>query len=418
MNNGMTSPTEAKAFEITKREVYEAWKVVKANGGKGGVDGEGLEEFESKLSKNLYKLWNRMSSGSYFPEAVRRVEIPKKDGSKRPLGIPAVIDRVAQQVVKVRLERELEPIFCEDSYGYRPGKSALEAVAVCRERNWQLDWVLDVDIQQFFDSIDHKLLLLALRKHCKEKWMMLYIERWLKAPMQHPEGEEEARERGTPQGGVISPLLANLYLHYAFDKWMERNHPSKKYERYADDVIIHCSSEAASHKLKADLVERFAECGLRLHPDKTKVVYCKDYKRKKQYPQVSYTFLGYTFKPRRAKGKGQTLFTTFTPAVSQDAQKHIHGKVRALKLRRQTQLSLNEFATKLNRPMRGWLNYFSQHRPNAVWYVCFRMESMLLSWVRRKYRKRVRQAQRWLARIRYKQPQLFSHWAFLYRPKA
>lgn len=308
----MTLLMGAKPIEVTKREVYAAWLRVKANKGAGGVDGEGITEFEAKLAKNLYKLWNRMSSGSYFPKAVRRVEIPKKDGSKRPLGIPTVYDRIAQEVVRARLEPTVEAIFHPDSYGYRPGKSAIEAVRVCRERSWKYSWVLDVDIQKFFDTIDHKLLLKAVGKHCKAKWMVLYIERWLKATIRHADGREETSERGTPQGGVISPLLANLYLHYAFDCWITKTYPMVRFERFADDVVIHCQNEAQSEAIQIALKERLQSCGLKLHPETTKIVYCKDSARRKDYPNISYTFLGYTFRPKGAQNRKTTLHKFLT----------------------------------------------------------------------------------------------------------
>ncbi len=228
---------KAKPFSISKREVWEAFKRVKVNQGGAGVDGQTIAEFEGDLSNNLYKLWNRMSSGSYFPPPVRRVEIPKGDGGNRPLGIPTVSDRVAQMVVKRYLEPKLEEHFHEDSYGYRPLKSAIEAVGVARERCWRNDWVLDLDIKGFFDNIDHDLLMSAVQRHTDCKWVLLYLERWLKAPVQLADGRLVEREKGTPQGGVISPLLANLFLHYAFDEWMRRKCPSIRFERYADDMI-------------------------------------------------------------------------------------------------------------------------------------------------------------------------------------
>ena len=264
----------AKPFEIPKREVWEAYKRVRANQGAAGVDGQSIAEFEANLAGNLYKLWNRMSSGSYFPPPVRRVDIPKGDAGSRPLGVPTVADRVAQTVVKRFLEPLVEPKFHRDSYGYRPGKSALEAVGVARERCWRYDWVLDLDIKAFFDSIDRDLLMRAVRKHTSCPWALLYIERWLEAPVQMADGSLVGRERGTPQGSVISPLLANLFLHYAFDVWMSRNYPDIPFERFADDEICHCRSEEQTRALRATLEKRFAECGLELHPTKTQVVYC------------------------------------------------------------------------------------------------------------------------------------------------
>ena len=272
--------TKAKPFDIPKREVWEAFKKVKANQGAAGVDGQSIAEFEADLKSNLYKLWNRLSSGSYFPPPVRRVDIPKASGGTRPLGIPTVADRIAQEVVRRYLEPRLEPVFHADSYGYRPRRSAIDAVARARQRCWRYDWVLDIDIKAFFDSLDWELLLRALRRHTDCAWVLLYVERWLKAPMQREDGTIEPRSAGTPQGGVISPILANLFLHYAFDKWMDREYPAVAFERYADDAICHCRTRAEAEALRAALAVRFAACRLELHPQKTKIVYCKDTNRK------------------------------------------------------------------------------------------------------------------------------------------
>ena len=311
---------KAKPFCIAKREVWEAYKQVKANRGAAGVDGQSIEDFERDLSNNLYRIWNRMSSGSYVPPPVRRVDIPKGDSGKtRPLGIPAVADRIAQTVVKRYLEPILEPKFHKDSYGYRPGKSAHDALAVARQRCWQRDWVLDLDIESFFDRIDWKLLMRAVRHHTDCKWVLLYIERWLKAPVSMPDGTLVSRERGTPQGSVISPVLANLFLHYAFDCWMQREHPDIPFERYADDAICHCRSEAQAQKLRRALEQRFADCGLQLHPQKTKVIYCQDANRTDEYPERSFDFLSYTFRPRSSINREGEHFVSFLPAVSKQA---------------------------------------------------------------------------------------------------
>ena len=267
---------KAKPFIISKREVWEAYKRVKSNRGAAGVDRQSIDEFERDLESNLYKLWNRMSSGSYFPPPVLRVEIPKADGRMRPLGIPTVTDRIAQMVVKRYLEPELEKHFHSDSYGYRPGRSTADAVGVARRRCWEYDWVLDLDVKGFFDNIDHDLLMRAVQKHTDCRWVLLYIQRWLEAPVQLPDGSLEARGKGTPQGSVISPLLANLFLHYAFDLWMQRKYPSVPFERYADDIICHCKSEAQAEWLLDIIGKRMAECKLKLNLEKTKIVYCKD----------------------------------------------------------------------------------------------------------------------------------------------
>jgi RNA-directed DNA polymerase len=297
-NRKMQIHTTDKPFTITKKQVYEAYKAVKSNAGSAGVDGQTIEQFDSDLRNNLYKLWNRMSSGSYFPSPVRAVSIPKKTGGQRILGVPTVADRVAQMVVKQLIEPELEPIFLADSYGYRPRKSALDAVGVTRKRCWKFDWVLEFDIKGLFDNIDHELLLRAVRKHVTCKWALLYIERWLTVPMEHADGMKAERTRGTPQGGVVSPILANLFLHYAFDLWMTRAHPDLPWCRYADDGLVHCRTEQEAQALKAELQERLAACRLEMHPTKTKIVYCKDGKRKGTYPNIKFDFPGYGFRPR------------------------------------------------------------------------------------------------------------------------
>jgi RNA-directed DNA polymerase len=284
-----------KPFSIDKRLVYEAYKAVKSNRGAAGVDEQTIEQFDADLSGNLYRIWNRMSSGSYFPPPVRAVSIPKKSGGERILGVPTVADRVAQMVVKLVIEPILDPIFLADSYGYRPNKSALDAVGVTRERCWKCDWVLEFDIKGLFDNIDHELLLRAVRKHITCKWALLYIERWLRAPMVPEDGTTKERSCGTPQGGVVSPILSNLFMHYAFDVWMTRTHPELPWCRYADDGLVHCRTEQEAETLKVALPARLAECHLEMHPTKTKIVYCKDGKRKGKYPNSNLTFWGIAF---------------------------------------------------------------------------------------------------------------------------
>ena len=286
---------EGKPFEISKHRVLDAYKRVKANRGAAGIDEISLAEFEKDLKNNLYKIWNRMSAGSYFPPAVKAVEIPKKSGGKRILGVPTVADRIAQMTVKLYFEEMVEPHFHQDSYGYRQGKSALDAVAITRERCWHYDWVLEFDIKGLFDNIDHELLLKAVRKHTSSKWVILYIERWLKAPFQMAGGTVVQRTAGTPQGGVVSPVLANLFLHYAFDKWMDRNAPEDPFARYADDVVVHCRTLKEAEEILVRLGQRFKECKLELHPDKTRIVYCKDDRRSGKHPETKFDFLGYTF---------------------------------------------------------------------------------------------------------------------------
>jgi len=289
------SPLIVKSFEIRKRLVFEAWMKVQANNGAPGVDAVSIDRFADKETDNLYKLWNRMSSGSYFPGLVRAVEIPKDHGlgGVRVLGVPNTVDRIAQTAAAMLLEEKLEPIFHPDSYGYRPGRSAHDALAATRRRCWKQDWILDLDVRAFFDSVPHDLLLKAVAHHTDEQWVLLYIERWLTAPMQMADGTLVAREKGTPQGSPISPLLANLFMHYAFDKWMDREHPGQPFERYADDAVIHCDTEAQARHLWAALAERLGSLGLELHPDKTKVVYCQDTNRRGNSEHTSFDFLGY-----------------------------------------------------------------------------------------------------------------------------
>jgi RNA-directed DNA polymerase len=313
---------EAKPFKIPKREVWEAYKRVKANQGAAGVDGQSIAEFEADLEDNLYKLWNRLSSGSYFPPPVRRVDIPKRDGGGvRPLGIPTVADRVAQEVARRYLEPILEPVFHPDSYGYRPGKSAIDAVRTARERCWRYDWVLDLDTQAYFDSIDWELMLKAVRQHTDCRWVLLYVERWLKAPVQMEDGSIGPRTAGTPQGGVISPLLANLFMHYSFDMWMARNYPSIPFERYADDAICHCGSVEEARELWRALADRFAACQLVLHPEKTKIVYCKDANRRGDFPVIAFDFLGFSFGPGRRCGGKETSASSRTAFNPRPARK-------------------------------------------------------------------------------------------------
>lgn len=304
---------KTKSYDISKHVVVEAFQRVKANKGAAGIDDESLETFEANLKNNLYKIWNRMSSGSYFPPAVKAVEIQKKSGGKRILGVPTVADRVAQMVAKIYFEPTVEPYFHPDSYGYRPGKSAVDAIAITRQRCWRNDWVFEFDIKGLFDNIDHQLLMKAVRKHTDNPWVILYIQRWLKASFQMPDGTIKERTKGTPQGGVISPVLANLFLHYAFDMWMVRNHPTKSFARYADDGIAHCRSLKETEQLRNSLKERFAECGLELHPEKTRIVYCKDDDRRGEYPETKFDFLGYTFRPRRFKEQIRKTFHQFYP---------------------------------------------------------------------------------------------------------
>jgi group II intron reverse transcriptase/maturase len=408
---------QAKPFCITKREVWEAYKRVKANKGAAGVDGQTIEAFEEDLEGNLYKLWNRLASGSYFPSPVLRVEIPKGGGRMRPLGIPTVADRVAQMVAKQFLEPELEKYFHPDSYGYRPDKSALDAVGMARKRCWKNDWVLDLDIKGFFDNIDHELMMRAVRAHTEEKWVLLYIERWLKAPIEMQDGTQKLPQKGTPQGGVASPLLANLFLHYAFDKWMDREHPDIPFERYADDGVCHCKSEAQAETLRSELIDRLKEVGLELHPEKTKIVYCKDDDRRGDYPCISFDFLGYTFRPRRSKNRWGKYFINFSPAISNKAAKAIRQRVRSWRCHLRSDKALEELSRMFNPIIQGWINYYGCYYKSALYPILRCLDRRLARWATRKYKRlrgHRRRADQWLQRIAKKQPGLFAHWRLLH----
>ena len=405
--------TKTKPYDIDKKLVYDAYRAVKTNAGAAGVDGQTLEQFAQDLMRNLYKTWNRMSSGSYFPPPVRAVSIPKKNGGQRILGVPTVADRVAQMVVKHIVERALEPSFKPDSYGYRPNKSALDAIQVTRKRCWEYDWVLEFDIRGLFDNIDHTLLLRAVRKHVKCKWALLYIERWLKAPMELEDGTLVQRTRGTPQGGVISPVLANLFMHYTFDAWMAREHPALPWCRYADDGLVHCRTEAEALAIKAMLAARLAECHLEMHPEKTNIVYCKDGNRRGKYPNTTFDFLGYCFRARAARNRKGQLFTSFGPQVSTISLKAMRQKIRELNLRKSTQIRLADIAQKLNPILQGWLNYYGRFCPAAMDPVWRYINATLVAWVMRKYKRyagRKIQASQLIGSIAIKRPKLFVHW--------
>ena len=406
----------AKPFDIPKKEVWEAFKKVRANDGAAGIDGESVAEFEAALTGNLYKLWNRLSSGSYFPPPVRRVDIPKPDGGTRPLGVPTVADRVAQEVVRRRLEPLVEPRFHPDSYGYRPGRSALDAVAAARQRCWRFDWVLDLDIKGFFDSIPHDLLLKAVRHHTDCRWTLLYIERWLTAPVQMEDGSLHPRGCGTPQGGVISPVLANLFLHYAFDMWMRRVFPAIPFERYADDVICHCRTQAEAERLKAALDARLAACGLALHPEKTRVVHCRDTDRPGDHPVHKFTFLGYEFRPRLVRWWAGQYRVGFTPAVGPKALKAIRTEVRRWRLHRRTDKELADLARMFNPIIRGWILYYGEFHRSALYPALRHIDLYLGRWACKKlkrHRGHQRRAHRWLAREAQARPRLCAHWSFL-----
>ncbi len=407
--------SKAKPFMISKYVVQRAYESVKANKGSAGADGESIKEFEENLKDNLYKIWNRMSSGTYFPPPVRGVEIPKSNGGKRLLGIPTVSDRIAQTVVKMYLEPELDPCFHPDSYGYRPGKAMKEALGTARKRCWTYDWVIDMDIKGFFDNMDHELVMKALRKHTSSKWILLYVERWLKAPMIQRDGTQVERTKGTPQGGVISPLLANLFMHYAFDVWITRKFPGILFERYADDVVVHCKTEKQAQDLLKAIKERLAQCKLELHPEKTKIVYCKDSNRRGNHPTIKFDFLGYTFKPRKARNRRGKYFVSFLPAMGDKAKKAKGEAMRLWRMHLWSSSSIEELAEWVNPKFRGWINHYGQFYESELTKFLRRYNYTLIRWAMRKYKKlrrKTKKANKWLGRIAKRQPKLFAHWKF------
>jgi RNA-directed DNA polymerase len=403
-----------KPFGITKLEVWKAYLQVEANKGAPGVDAVSLVAFEAGLKNNLYKIWNRMSSGSYMPPPVKAVEIPKPGGGVRVLGVPTIADRVAQTVVANRLGAAVEPVFHPDSYGYRPDRSALDAVAACRRRCWSYDWVVDLDVQKFFDSVDHDLMLKAVAVHTTDPWVMLYVKRWLQAPLQLPDGSLQRRDRGTPQGSAVSPVLANLFMHYAFDRWLAGQFPTVAFERYADDVVVHCRTKRQAYQVKEAIANRMVEVGLRLHPDKTKIVYCKDGSRRGDHEHTSFTFLGYTFRARAARSRAGKKYTGFLPAISNDARDRVSRVVRGWRLHRLTNSTLAELAAWINPIVRGWMQYYGRFYRSALYRLLERINTYLLRWLRNKYRrlKGFNKAVACWRRIIAGQPRLFAHWAW------
>ena len=393
----------------------DAWVKVRGNKGAAGVDGQSVAEFEKDLKNNLYQIWNRMSSGTYFPPAVKAVPIPKKDGGTRILGVPTVADRVAQTVVAAHLAERLEPVFHPDSYGYRPGRSALQAVETCRRRCWRYGWVVEFDIRKFFDSVSWDKVVKAVEAHTDARWVVLYVRRWLAAGLQLPDGSVAERDQGTPQGSSVSPVLANLFLHYAFDMWLTRNYPAARFERYADDGVIHCRSQQEAEQILAALAARMAEVGLELHPGKTRIVYCKDSNRRGGFPHAEFTFLGFTFRPRGARNKHGVQFTSFLPAISRQALKKLSETVRSWRLHRRTGSTSAELAALINPVVRGWMNYYGRFYRSALYPLFRRIGTYLLRWTMNKYKKlrtwkKSMQAMGDAAALR---PRYFAHWAWV-----
>jgi len=405
-----------KSFDIPKAQVWHAWLAVKASKGGPGIDGVTIEMFEQDLKNRLYRIWNRLSSGSYFPSPVKRVDIPKADGGIRSLGIPNVEDRIAQAVVKAQFEPVVEPHFHDDSYGYRPGRSALDAVAKTRQRCWRDDWVLDLDIRKFFDTLDHEVVLRAVRRFTSCRWVLLYVERWLKADVQLPDGTLQRSETGTPQGGVISPLLANTVLHLAFDQWMLENFPAIHFERYADDIVVHCRTRKQLDWVRGHIERRLARCKLELNAKKTRVVYCKDSNRTEPCDCYSFDFLGYAFRPRSARDRAGNFFVSFSPAISPKASKALRQKVRRdWRLVSRVFMSLNGLARWLNPMIAGWIQYYGRFCRSALHSVLNHINHALEAWAMRKFKRlrgRKTRARAWLHAVASRSPNLFVHWQY------
>lgn len=404
-----------KSFDISKQEVWEAYLKVKANKGAPGVDGVAIEEFEKDLKGNLYRIWNRMSSGSYFPPPVRAVEIPKPHGDGvRVLGVPTVADRIAQTVVAVHLEKRVEPVFHPDSFGYRPGRSALDAVALCRRRCWKKKWVIDLDVSKFFDSVRWDLVIKAVEAHTDAAWVVLYVKRWLAAPLKLPDGEMRQRDQGTPQGSAVSPVIANLFLHYAFDMWLSRTFRGVQFERYADDAVVHCDTQSQAREVLQAIGNRLEEVGLHLHPTKTRIVYCG--RDRRSDVATSFTFLGYTFQNRAAKDRNGKIFTSFLPAVSKDALKKMSAEVRGWRIHRHIGYALGQIARWINPILRGWMQYYGAFYKTELYPLLRRVNYYLMRWIRKKYRRlsTFKKFHRRWKQVTETWPLFFAHWKWVH----
>ena len=397
-----------KTVPIEYYDVAKAYQKVRKGGKAVGIDQQSWAEPE----RNLYVIWNRLASGSYHPQPVREVEIPKKDGSKRKLGIPTLRDRIAQQVVKDYMEKRIDKLFHENSYGYRPLKSAHQAIEQVRQNTFGFDWVLDMDISKFFDEVDHDLTLKAVSHVMEEKWVLMYVERWLKMPVQKQDGTVEPKQgKGTPQGGVISPLLANLYLHFAMDKWLSKHYPTVRFVRYADDVVIHCSTHQQAEQVKEALINRLAEVKLRVNESKTHIAYCKDYRRKGSHDKVKFEFLGFSYQPRARKSKRDgNNFMAFTAEISQTNKKRIIQTIRELGAWRDTRVEIQSIADQLNAKLRGWINYYGLYSKRSLRWTLLKVEERLIKWLKKKHKAGTRKAIAKLKVIRRENPELFYHW--------
>jgi RNA-directed DNA polymerase len=414
-NRGRNGGMETKSIPITQDMVIAAYKKVRKNQGAAGIDKESLSMFEEDLSDNLYVTWNRLSSGSYQPVSVLEVEIPKDDGRKRKLGIPTVRDRIAQQVVKDHLEARFEAEFSEHSYGYRPLKSAHQAVAQVRRNVREYQWVIDMDISSFFDKVSHELLMKAVERHVPEQWVKMYITRWLNTSIEDREGNKRERNgEGTPQGGVISPLLANLFLHYTFDKWLGKHYPHLRFVRYADDIIVHCHTQQEAELVLESIKGRMAACKLQLNEKKTKIVYCKSAKRKAKYPTVQFDFLGFSFQPRPAQNVAEKkMFLGYDCAISQKSEKKIVEIIRKSEFHRWTNSDIYRIANYFNPRITGWINYYGKFRKRELQKIFNIFHLRLNKWVVRRYKRFNgchRRAGMWIRQLAKIQPSLFVHW--------
>lgn len=401
-----------KTVPIAYIEVAKAYQKVRKGGKAVGIDEESWADFDKEPERNLYVIWNRLASGSYHPQPVRETEIPKKDGSKRKLGIPTLRDKIAQQVVKHFMEKRIDRLFHEHSYGYRPLKSAHQAVEQVRQNNYRFDWVIDMDISKFFDEVDHELILKAVSHVIEEKWVLMYVERWLKMPVRKMDGTIEPKQgRGTPQGGVISPILANLYLHFAMDKWLSKHYPEISFARYADDVVIHCRTQKQAEEVKEALIKRLTEVKLRVNEGKTHIAYCKDYRRRGNHETVKFEFLGFSYQPRARKSKRDGRnYMAFTAEISPSNKKKIVQTIRELGVWRDTRLDIREIASQLNAKLRGWINYYGVYSKRTLRTTLQKAEERLLKWLGKKHKTGVRKAMERLKVIKRENPNLFYHW--------
>lgn len=402
-----------KHFDIPEQLIWKAYKQVFKNKGAAGVDEITIAKFNEDLKGNIYKLWNRMSSGSYFPQPLKVVVIPKDIEGQRMLCIPSVYDRVAQTTAAIYLESLVEPKFHENSYGYRPNKSALQAVDIARKRCWEYDWVIDLDIAEFFDSLDHDLVLHTINMYTDCKWVILYVERWLKAPIQQTDGNLIARNKGIPQGSPISPIISNIVLHLVFDDWMKREYPTLPFERYVDDVIVHCKTYKQANFIKDVINKRLLKFKLKLKLEKTSIVYCKDDNRTEFFSKYKFDFLGYTFRPRRAKSKEGIYFSSFLPAISDKAKKKIKRNIRSWKIHRRTGATLNEIAEEINPIVSGWYLYYGKFYKSEIYSILRNIDKYLFKWIRAKYknlRNKVKHSCRLLSQIKKKSSNIFYHW--------